>query len=206
MSGRAFGGDEEAAGTNLPADGNGRDDARSDPVSRQLADLATLDLETLRQRWRRTFRKSAPPGLTRHLLIRILAYRIQVAAYGDLSRETKKILEAIARDGEASGGKGEVPPPPPLRSLLPGAILSREHDGVLHRVTVLEKGFAWNGSTYPSLSKVAHAITGTNWNGPRFFGLRDPRSRTVAAPDGANSVEARGVRGSATGTLRKASL
>jgi hypothetical protein len=60
-----------------------------------------------------------------------------------------------------------------------GTILMREWNGQMHRVAVLADGFAWNGKTYPSLSQVAHAITGTRWNGPRFFGLRDkslPRS------------------------------
>ena len=60
------------------------------------------------------------------------------------------------------------------------AILAREHNGELHRVVVMPDGFAWNGKTYGSLSEVARAITGTNWNGPRFFGLRDRRSQTRA--------------------------
>ena len=60
----------------------------------------------------------------------------------------------------------------------PGTILAREWNGSMHRVAVLADGFAWNGKTYPSLSKIAQAITGTRWNGPRFFGLRDkPRRR-----------------------------
>ena len=55
-------------------------------------------------------------------------------------------------------------------------MLAREWNGRMHRVAVLADGFAWNGKTYPSLSKVAFAITGTRWNGPRFFGLRDKSS------------------------------
>jgi len=64
-----------------------------------------------------------------------------------------------------------VPPVPAKRSLKPGTILAREHDRVLDRVVVTEGGFAWNGAAYRSLSEVARAITGTNWNGPLFFGL-----------------------------------
>ena len=56
-------------------------------------------------------------------------------------------------------------------------MLGREWNGRMHRVTVLADGFAWNGKTYPSLSKVAFAITGTRWNGPKFFGLRDKPSK-----------------------------
>ena len=58
-------------------------------------------------------------------------------------------------------------------------MLSREWNGQMHRVAVLAGGFAWNGRTYPSLSKVAFAITGTRWNGPKFFGLRDKPSKGV---------------------------
>ena len=61
--------------------------------------------------------------------------------------------------------------------LRPGTILAREWNGRMHRVTVLADGFAWNGKTYHSLSKIAFAITGTRWNGPKFFGMRDKSSR-----------------------------
>ncbi len=61
----------------------------------------------------------------------------------------------------------------------PGTVLVREWDRQSHRVTVMADGFAWNGKTYDSLSKVAFAITGTKWNGPRFFGLRDKQDRTA---------------------------
>ena len=61
--------------------------------------------------------------------------------------------------------------------LRPGTVLGREWNGQMHRVAVLSDGFAWHGKTYPSLSKVAYAITGTRWNGPKFFGLRDKPSK-----------------------------
>jgi len=79
------------------------------------------------------------------------------------------MLDRLAREGRGSA----VIPLPELRGTKSGTLLVREWEGVLHRVMVLEQGFAWNGQTYDSLSKVARAITGTNWNGPRFFGLRD---------------------------------
>ncbi len=147
----------------------------------ELAQLADLDLDDLRQRWRRFFGKPAPANLTRQLLLRILAYHLQVAAHGDLSQATKKLLQQVGRDaGPAdAGGQGVVPPPPELRPLLSGTLLVREHEGVLHRVMVLDEGFAWNGNVYPSLSKIARAITGTSWNGPRFFGLRQEVRRAA---------------------------
>jgi Protein of unknown function (DUF2924) len=62
-------------------------------------------------------------------------------------------------------------------NIQPGTVLAREWKGRVQRVAVLAHGFAWNGGTYPSLSKVAFVITGTRWNGPRFFGLRDKRAK-----------------------------
>lgn len=154
----------------------------SHEVRQAVAVLEKLDLHELRIRWRKLFRRTAPPHLPRYLLLRIIAYRIQASAYGDLDRETVRYLDRVARDyqrrraaGETRSGKKPppVPPVPENRSLKPGTLLAREHEGVLHRVVTIEGGFAWNEAKYRSLSEVARAITGTNWNGPRFFGLRD---------------------------------
>jgi hypothetical protein len=128
--------------------------------------LAGMDLAGLGARWRRVFGRAAPPSLSRALLARALAYRIQEIALGGLDREVAKAL-----DRTAAGDGGSVIPLPG-RGTVPGTLLVREWQGTLHRVMVLEEGFAWNGQTFESLSKVAFAITGTNWNGPRFFGLR----------------------------------
>ena len=149
------------------------------PASARLASeldrLAAMDAASLRRRWRMVFGRASPEQLPRALLQRALAYRIQADVLGDLDRDTIRMLDRLAREGR----DGAVIPLPELRATKPGALLVREWEGALHRVMVLEQGFAWNGQTYDSLSKVARAITGTNWNGPRFFGLRDragPRS------------------------------
>jgi hypothetical protein len=113
----------------------------------------------------------AAPDLPRAVQQRILAYRIQADALGDLDPGVTTLLKRLGR-GEVS----EISLPE-LRTVKPGTLLVREWEGALQRVMVLDEGFAWNGVTYDSLSQVARAITGTNWNGPRFFGLRD-RART----------------------------
>jgi hypothetical protein len=115
--------------------------------------------------------------LSRNLLLSLFGYRLQAAAHSDLSSGTLKLLDRLAQtkpgDGKTAtsatgaGGHG---------SLRPGTVLVRDHGKISHHVMVVEKGFAWNGQTYASLSKVAEAITGTKWNGPRFFGLRDGKS------------------------------
>jgi len=94
---------------------------------------------------------------------------------------TDRRIDRIADDVE-SGKRVEVPVPDRV-GIRPGTLLVREWEGVSQRVMVMAEGFAWNGSTYPSLSKVARAITGTRWNGPRFFGLR-------SAQDGTNGAQA----------------
>jgi hypothetical protein len=145
-----------------------------DDIEAEIEGLRHLDLDELRLRWRATFRRTAPTRLPRHLLLRLLAYRLQAQAWGDLDKTAGQFLDRIARrNGNGDGGDLATVALPEQGSLKPGTLLVRDHDGVRHHVMVVERGFAWNGGTYPSLSKVAHAITGTNWNGPRFFGLRD---------------------------------
>jgi Protein of unknown function (DUF2924) len=178
-----------------PAGAGARAEATApDPIDHELARLADLDIHALRVRWRKLFRTTAPPHIPRYLLLRIIAYRIQANAYGDLDRQSVRFLEKIARESEARRASGEkrrgVPPVPPVeqrRSMKPGTVLVREHGGTMHRVTVLADGFAWDGVTYRSLSEVARAITGTNWNGPRFFGLRDKTKQSRSAGEGPRS-------------------
>jgi hypothetical protein len=138
----------------------------------------------LRRRWRKLHRAPAPENIPGWLLRRMLAYRIQAAAFGNLDRKCVEFLDQIARAREqqrmADGGRLKkrpiIPPAPSSRSLKPGTILVREHAGELQRVIVLERGFSWNERQYQSLSQIASAMTGTTWNGPRFFGLRDKKT------------------------------
>jgi hypothetical protein len=137
----------------------------------EIARLRDLDFGALRARWHTAFRRQPPPHLPRHLLLRMLAYRLQADQLGDLDSESKRLLDDAASPEAA--GKRAIHASRITAAVRPGTILAREWNGQMHRVAVLAHGFAWNGSTYPSLSKVALAITGTRWNGPRFFGLRD---------------------------------
>ncbi len=138
----------------------------------EIAHLRDLDLEALRLRWHIAFGRSAPARLPKTLLLRLLVYRLQAQASGDLSRDTRKLLDGLAGGGSPTEKDKPVPIPGQGKLAL-GTILIREHDGHRHHVMVTETGFTWDGRNYPSLSKVAFAITGTKWNGPRFFGLRD---------------------------------
>jgi hypothetical protein len=140
-----------------------------------IKNLADLDVVQLRLQWRNHLGGSAPAHLPRWLLMRVLAHRIQTRALGELDKATLRIIRAPNGDGEEDGGRLFVPRDPATRDgvrLKAGALLVREWKGRLERVMVLEKGFAWNAKTYGSLSQIAKAMTGTSWNGHRFFGLR----------------------------------
>jgi hypothetical protein len=143
----------------------------SEKLDVEIARLRGLDVAELRARWHSVFRRRAPPHLPRHLLFRILAYRLQADHLGDLGSEMRRLLDRASTPAEV--GKRAADFNHRRTELRPGTMLVREWDGDLHRVMVLADGFAWNDKTFESLSKVAFAITGTRWNGPRFFGLRD---------------------------------
>jgi Protein of unknown function (DUF2924) len=143
----------------------------------EIARLRDLDEGELRACWHTVFRRRPPPHLPRHLLFRVLAYRLQADHWGDLDGKTIRILDRSESPEDSSQRALE------LRrrtvNLRPGTVLGREWNRRMHRVAVLTNGFAWNGKTYPSLSKVAFAIPGTRWNGPKFFGLRGRSSKEV---------------------------
>jgi Protein of unknown function (DUF2924) len=137
----------------------------------EIARLHHLDVEALRARWRTIFRHKAPPHLPRHLLLRMLAYRLQADQFGDLDTALRAVLDRFCDTTTITQLAAELSRVRP--GLAPGTVLTREWNGEVHQVMVLPDGLSWRGKTYPSLSKVASAITGTKWNGPRFFGLRD---------------------------------
>ena len=143
-------------------------------VEDEIVHLRGLDLKGLRARWQSVLQKPAPDHLPRHLLFAIIAYRIQADRFGDLDHETRQLLDRTdARESGAAMSARLVSFDQKRTELTPGTVLVREWDRQSQRVMVMSDGFAWNGQTYDSLSKVAFAITGTKWNGPRFFGLRD---------------------------------
>jgi hypothetical protein len=156
--------------------------SRKISIEEEIAQLRDLDLNALRVRWRNTFGKPAPEHLTRYLLFRIVSYRLQADFHGDLDAGTLKVLRQIgAQEVGSQSASIELATLDQRRfAPPPGTVLVRDWDRKSHRVMVMPDGFAWNGTTFDSLSKVALAITGTKWNGPRFFGLRDKRPQINA--------------------------
>jgi hypothetical protein len=153
-------------------------------LSQKLAALNDLTAPQLRAEWRRLYR-GQPPRLSRDLLVRSIAYRIQELAHGGLSKATRRKLLALTKVLQ-SNGSIEPDDGPNLR---PGARLVREWRGRTHTVRVTEDGFEYDGKPYSSLSKIAHAITGAHWSGPRFFGLN--RKPTAGPQDSGDASAGR---------------
>jgi hypothetical protein len=134
----------------------------------------------LRSRWQSVFRRPAPAHLTRHLLFAVIAYRLQADRFGGLDHATLQVLDrTVAKEAGSTTVARLASFDQKRTTLAHGTVLVREWDRRSQRVMVMADGFAWNGQTYDSLSKVAFAITGTKWNGPRFFGLRDKEDRST---------------------------
>jgi hypothetical protein len=139
----------------------------------EIDSLRQLSRAELRVLWEKEFGGKTPRALGRDILALGIAYARQERSYGGLARpvakELDRLLARVLEDEAADAPRAAISPL--LRS---GTILVREWRGTTHRVTVVDDGFLWNGKTHQSLSGIARAITGTNWNGPRFFGMREP--------------------------------
>jgi Protein of unknown function (DUF2924) len=143
-----------------------------------LETLPALSPAELRSEWRRLYR-SQPPRLSRDLLIRAIAYRIQELRYGGLSKTTRRKLAAL----NAPQTGGEIAPEI-KQKISPGAQLVREWNGRTHTVMVQEEGFTYAGRSYRSLTAIAREISGVHWSGPRFFGVARRPKRLAASPAG----------------------
>src|SRR5262245_44057843 len=133
-------------------------------IEAEIAQLRSLALEALRRHWRVVFRRTPPRGLSRDMVRRMIAWRLQERAFGGLDTESLRFLNGLARHSSSA-----------RRRLKSGTVLVRDYQGQRYTVTVASDGFDWQGAIYPSLSAIARAITGTAWSGPRFFALARPK-------------------------------
>ncbi|WP_019195994.1 DUF2924 domain-containing protein [Afipia birgiae] len=141
-------------------------------VETKLDKLGSLPIAALRVWYRELFRSEPPSAFGPDLLRRSIAQQIQEKAYGGLSREAKKLLGHLVRS-MASGKTGRLEVPQRIKA---GSELVRVWNDQTHKVTVLAKGFGYQGEVFTSLSEIANRITGTRWNGPKFFGLRTTKN------------------------------
>ena len=141
-----------------------------EPILARLAALKAMSVNELKAEWQALFDAPAPNN-SRNFLEGRLAYRIQELTYGGPDKQTRRLLDLLADEVDGTlTRKAQIADP---RNPVVGTKLIREWDGIAHTVTVLREGFDWDGRRYKSLSAVARAITGTRWNGYRFFGLRE---------------------------------
>ena len=132
-------------------------------ISAEISRLSGLPIGELRAAWCAEFRREPPKTLWREMLLRTLAWRLQEKTYGGHDKTTAKLLDAYGQGREGTQLH---------RRLKSGTVLVREFEGARHTVTIVPDGYVWQEKTYASLTAIARIITGTNWNGPRFFGLR----------------------------------
>ena len=157
-----------------------------------LSRLHHLDQGEHSELWCQLYKTEAAPRLSRELLVRAVAHRMQEVASGGPRLELQRQLRQIALELQQTG-RLRIPP-----QVKPGTRLMREWRGRSHDVLVLDDGFSWQGTHYRSLSAIARKITGTAWSGPLFFGLRSncsptrppakasaPVTRLMEADDGA---------------------
>ena len=136
--------------------------ARAEGLAEELKNLSRLGREDLIARWVALYGAAPPPRISRSLMIRAVAYKMQERVYGGLSASTRRALAD-------KGPTATTVAPPKAR---PGTVLLREWHGVTHQVTVVEDGVLYRGTRHRSLSEVARVITGSRWSGPTFFGLK----------------------------------
>ena len=140
-------------------------------ISRKLASLESSPIKVLKEQWRALYGSEPPHRVSRELLTRAVAYRIQEQARGGLKPSTRRLLMRLAND--ARGGQPLKFEPTATASA--GTVLVRDWHGTTHEVRVLDRGVLYKRKRYRSLTEVAKLITGAHWNGPRFFGLRSKR-------------------------------
>jgi hypothetical protein len=149
-------------------------------ISKQIAQLYGLSRKELLDMWQELYRRAAPDGIRRELMVPFLAYRIQENAYGGLKPATRAELRRIARSLERSTASPELRIQPKIKS---GTTILRQWRRETHEVLVTESGYEYRGASFKSLSQIARAITGTKWSGPLFFGLKKRSSIPGASDD-----------------------
>ncbi len=145
-------------------------------IAERLASLRSCAISELKQQWRTLYNCAAPHRISRELVTRAVAYRIQEQVYGGLKPSTRRLLIRLANDARS----GRPLRPEPAAGAPAGTVLMREWHGVTHEVRVLDRGVLYKRKRYRSLTEVTELITGAHWNGPQFFGLRGGRKQEAS--------------------------
>ena len=130
----------------------------------KLEELEAFDAEALKVRWHELYGADPPKGLSAKLMRRAIGFELQVKAHGGSKPAIRRELQKTLNGSASAEAKL-------ARQITPGSRLIREWHGDVHVVDVVEDGVTWNQKSYASLSAVAREITGTRWNGRKFFGV-----------------------------------
>ncbi|MGA7871853.1 MAG: DUF2924 domain-containing protein [Candidatus Binatus sp.] len=147
-----------------------------EPIPQRIARLKSYSVAELKQQWQALYHSDPPHRISRELLTRAVAYRIQEQVHGGLKPSTRRMLIRLANDARS----GRPLRPEPAAGAPAGTVLLREWHGVTHEVRVLDWGVLFKRKRYRSLTEVAQLITGAHWNGPQFFGLRGRRKQETS--------------------------
>jgi ribosomal protein S13 len=137
-------------------------------MSEDLQALTKLDITELQQRWRAEFKSPAPHGASRPFLLGHLAWHLQAKQHGGLGRAAARQLQRLIQQMQT----GKELTSQHAITIKPGTKLLREYQGTKHEVIVTERGYRYQNTDYASLSAIARTITGTQWNGKLFFGVK----------------------------------
>lgn len=134
----------------------------------EIEQLESMNLRKLRRFWESRLGEEPPAFRSAEILRHLLAYKTQEKAHGGISLTSRKRLSKLAKSlGPDLTCEFSFGP-----TLKPGTILTREWQGRLSQVQILENGLEFEGKRLTSLSEAARKITGTRWSGPLFFGLK----------------------------------
>lgn len=140
--------------------------ASNSKLYERLRALENASRVELVEEWRQLFKSTPPRYASPKFMAQGIAYALQERAFGGLSQAIQRQLSSI------TNGKSMQATSPKIK---PGTRLLREWHGTTHEVIATDRGYVWNGTTYRSLTAIARTITGTQWNGPVFFGLKKKR-------------------------------
>ena len=170
---------QETGGPSRRADLGVGGQAEGADIEARISALEALTTAELRLEWRGLYRAMPPTRLSRDLLLRGVAFRVQERAHGGLSLNAARRLRSLS---EGSDQRGRSAAAPAIITLKPGTKLVREWHGQVHTVGVLDEGFEYRGERHPSLTRIACRITGVHRSGPLFFGI-GKRGRVEGAGD-----------------------
>jgi hypothetical protein len=155
-------------------------------IGKEVAALERMTVGELRERYAKLFAE-ATQARNRTWLIRRIIWRVQSLQQGGLSERAIRQANELANGADlrvTAPRESKLSPDAAERTKtttcriedssrvpLPGTVITRRYKGRLVQVKVVTGGFEFEGELFKSLSAVAKQVTGSHWNGYKFFNL-----------------------------------